>query len=134
MMDQLKYQIKDELECYQRILNGIIAINMGTAIIPSDDLTKWEGFIAVWTRFQKEYKEDITRMIHQFGKDQETSSRQSPEDEAAQARGKFLEEVQKLGFPVNIQGPQALAMRRQEPLDKAWRPKRNGGSDDGCLN
>lgn len=66
-MEQLKYQIKDELECYQRILNGIIAINIGTVIIPPDDLTKWEGFIAAWTRFQKENKDDITRMIHQFG-------------------------------------------------------------------
>lgn len=131
-MDQHKHQIKDELECYQRILNGIIAIDMGTAIIPFDDLKKWEGFIAAWVRFQKENKKDITRMIHEFGKGQENSSRQSPEDETARARSKFLQDVKKLGFPVNIQGPQALAMRRGEPLNRAWKPKRNGGSDDGC--
>lgn len=123
-MDQLDYQRKSELECYQRMLNGIIAINMGTAIIPFDNLSSWEGFIDAWVRFQKENEEAITAMIHQFGKDQEKSAKQSPEDEAANARGKFLEDVQKLGFPVNIQGPQALAMRRQEPLDLETKKKR----------
>lgn len=67
-MDPLNYQKKSELECYQRILNGIIAINIGTAIIPPDDWSKWEVFLAAWARFQQENKEDITRMVHQFGK------------------------------------------------------------------
>ena len=116
-MDQYKYQIIDELECYQRILNGIIAIDMGTAIVPSDDLKKWEDFIAALVRFQKENKENITSMIHEFGKDRENSSGQSPEDEIVRDRGKFLQDVKKLGFPVNILGPQALAMKREEPLE-----------------
>ena len=34
-------------------------------------------------------------------------------DEVKQAREKFLEEMQKLGFPVNIQGRKALEQRRR---------------------
>ena len=34
-------------------------------------------------------------------------------DEVTKAREKFLEEMQKLGFPVNIQGRKALEQRRR---------------------
>jgi hypothetical protein len=42
-------------------------------------------------------------------------------DESTQAREKFLEEVQKLGFPVNIQGRKALEQRQQD--EGAWESK-----------
>ena len=45
-------------------------------------------------------------------------------DEASQAREKFLEEVQKLGFPVCIQGRKALELRCQH-MD-SW-PSRSKG-------
>ena len=45
-------------------------------------------------------------------------------DEATQAREKFLEDVQKLGFPVNIQGREALEQRQQN--DGGWAPTKKG--------
>lgn len=42
-------------------------------------------------------------------------------DEATQAREKFLEDVQKLGFPVNIQGKKELEQRQQN--EDGWATK-----------
>ena len=44
-------------------------------------------------------------------------------DEVTQAREKFLEDMQKLGFPVNIQGKRALEQRRQNEGSWASKPK-----------
>ena len=41
-------------------------------------------------------------------------------DEATQAREKFLENIQNLGFPVNIQGNKALEQRQQN--EDGWAP------------
>ena len=42
-------------------------------------------------------------------------------DEVTQAREKFLEDMQKLGFPINIQGRKALEQRRQN--ESSWPSK-----------
>lgn len=67
-MDKLVLEKKEELKSYEKILNGIIAVNIGAAIIPFEKLSPWEHFLADWARFQKENKKDITAMMRQFGK------------------------------------------------------------------
>jgi len=44
-MEQPKYRKNKELECYERVLNGIIAVNIGAASIPLDELSLWGGFL-----------------------------------------------------------------------------------------
>lgn len=67
-MDKLVFEKNEELKSYEKILNGIIAVNIGAAIIPFEKLSSWEHFLADWARFQKENKKDITAMMRQFGK------------------------------------------------------------------
>lgn len=73
-MEQPKYRKNKELECYERVLNGIIAVNIGAASIPLDELSLWGGFLNAWAQFQKENRNGITRMIRQFGRDERCSS------------------------------------------------------------
>ena len=49
-------------------------------------------------------------------------------DEVMQAREKFLEDIQKLGFPVNIQGKKALEQRRHNEGSWASKPKEQNKS------
>lgn len=62
-----KPEKKNDLKCYEKILNGIIAVNIGAASIPVEELSSWGGFLNAWERFQRENKIDIARMIRQFG-------------------------------------------------------------------
>ena len=64
-----------ELKCYEKFLNGIIAVNIGAASIPIEELSLWESFLNAWERFQKENKNDISKMIRQFGRDEGSSSK-----------------------------------------------------------
>ena len=68
-MTQPTYQKNKELECYERMLNGIISMHIGAASIPIGELSSWESFLDDWERFHKDNKNDISRMIRQFGRD-----------------------------------------------------------------
>jgi hypothetical protein len=64
---------KENLKCYEKVLNGIIAVNIGAASIPIEKLSLWESFLNDWECFQKDNKNDISKMIRQFGRDEGNS-------------------------------------------------------------
>ena len=58
---------KEELKAYEKILNGVIAVNIGIASLPVERLPMWASFLDAWEKFQRENRDSIARMIQQFG-------------------------------------------------------------------
>jgi hypothetical protein len=44
-MKKIMLQKKKELECYEKFLNGIIAVNIGVASFPVEQLSSGDGFL-----------------------------------------------------------------------------------------
>jgi hypothetical protein len=73
----------EELKNYERILNGIISINIGVAGIPVERVELWRDLLFDWWRFQRENSEGIARFIRQFG---QVDDPKSVEDEGDQQK------------------------------------------------
>ncbi len=65
-MDNIEMTIQDrrnEMEIYQRYLNGFVAMCGGLVSLPLRDLEEWESLNSSWKLFLAENRTSINRMI-----------------------------------------------------------------------
>ena len=54
---------RQEIDIYQRYLNGFIGMCGGLVSLPLKDLEEWEGLNSSWKLFQEENGQSVNKMI-----------------------------------------------------------------------
>ena len=68
-MDNIEMTVQDrreEMEIYQRYLNGFVAMCAGLVSLPLRDLEEWEGLNSSWKLFQEENGQSVNKMIRKI--------------------------------------------------------------------
>lgn len=54
---------RDEMEVYQRYLNGFVSMCSGLVSLPLRDLEEWEALNSSWKLFLEENGQSVNRMV-----------------------------------------------------------------------
>jgi len=68
-MDNIEMTVQDrreEMEVYQRYLNGFIGMSGGLVSLPLKDLQEWEALNSSWKLFLEENGQSVNRMIRKI--------------------------------------------------------------------